>query len=122
MRKAIVTILLALLPFQFVWGAAAEYCQHEGGDQVSHFGHHVHKHHGQTGSDSSGHSTADSKSKPAADDADCISCHLSCALPLPVVPLALSPAELSEAYAPTPRVHAVHVAASIDRPKWASLS
>lgn len=121
MRKAFVIFLLALLPFQFVWGAAAEYCQHEGGDLVSHFGHHVHKQHGQASADDSTHDKA-AKSQPAADDADCIFCHLSCAFPLPNLPVALSVDGVSRAFAPLPKVHAVHVAAAIDRPKWAVLS
>ena len=44
MRKVMVMLLLAVLPFQFVWGAAAAYCQHEQGSEVTHFGHHFHKH------------------------------------------------------------------------------
>lgn len=115
-------VLLALLPFQFVWAAAAEYCQHEDDDQVSHFGHHVHKHHGQADSEDSTRGKVDAKSQPAADDADCICCHLSCACPLPSLPAALSAGGLSQAFATLPRVHAILVAAAIDRPKWASLS
>lgn len=114
--------LLALLPFQFVWGAAADYCQHEGGDRVSHFGHHVHKHHGQAASDGSSHGNADGKSPPAVDDADCICCHLSCAFPLPNMPVAPGAIELGQAFAPLPMVQAGLFAAAIERPKWASLS
>lgn len=121
MRKAIVTFLLAVLPFQFVWGAAAEYCQHEGGDQVSHFGHHIHMH-GQNTADSSSHGTSDGKGQPAADDADCICCHLSCASPLPAPLVTISVDEAGQPFAQLCTAHAALFAAAIDRPNWALLS
>ena len=54
MRKVMVMLLLAVLPFQFVWGAAAAYCQHEQGSEVTHFGHHFHKHQAKVGKTSAG--------------------------------------------------------------------
>lgn len=74
MRKALVIVLLALLPFQFVWAVAAGYCQHEQGSEVSHFGHHSHKHQAKAAkaSDASG----DAVDQAGGEDADCMVCHL----------------------------------------------
>lgn len=45
MRRWLVILLLALLPGQFVWAAAASYCQHATDAQPEHFGHHEHPAH-----------------------------------------------------------------------------
>ena len=44
MRRFVLIILMAFLPLQLSWGAAASYCQHEQSAGVSHFGHHDHQH------------------------------------------------------------------------------
>lgn len=44
MRRWLALILLCLLPFQASWAAVANYCQHEEGPAVAHFGHHAEEH------------------------------------------------------------------------------
>ena len=78
MRKAVLIFLLAVLPFQFVWGAAAGYCRHEQGSEVSHFGHHLHKHQSKASETSDGIG-GQRPSRFGGEDADCIACHMSCA-------------------------------------------
>lgn len=48
-KKLLAILLLVVVPFQFAWGAAAVYCQHEQGASVQHFGHHTHQHHNVNG-------------------------------------------------------------------------
>ena len=67
-KKLLLILLLAIVPFQFAWAAAGVYCQHENGAASQHFGHHAHQHHGK--SDSS-----DSKTKAGKVHLDCSSCH-----------------------------------------------
>lgn len=80
-RRVLVILMLSLLPFQLVWGAAASYCQHEQGAGVGHFGHHAHKHQGN-GLKAPGESTPGKKSIAGDDDPDCASCHMGCVSPL----------------------------------------
>ena len=70
MRRLLLILLLFWLPFQFAWGAAAGYCQHEQTAQVNHFGHHPHAHQGKL-THASGDATPDKKSALAGDDPDC---------------------------------------------------
>ena len=44
MRRLILLVLLCLLPLQVSWAAVADYCGHEQGKTVRHFGHHVDGH------------------------------------------------------------------------------
>ncbi|MBI2750463.1 MAG: hypothetical protein HYX43_14355 [Burkholderiales bacterium] len=117
MRRVLVIFMLSLLPFQFVWGAAASYCQHEQGVGVRHFGHHVHKHQGKV-LKTSGESTSDKKTIAGDDDPDCASCHLTCVSPVlhtaqwvssePGAPLHAAPSSEQPAYIPY----------AIERPNW----
>ncbi len=66
-RRSVFVFLLMLLPFQFVWAAAASACMHESSSTTSHLGHHAHKHVG---------TPTDNGSSPAAEHADCGVCHL----------------------------------------------
>ncbi|OYT99186.1 MAG: hypothetical protein CFE40_04700 [Burkholderiales bacterium PBB1] len=45
-RRFLITLLLAVLPLQSVWAAAAAYCGHVAGTHQTHFGHHNGHHHG----------------------------------------------------------------------------
>lgn len=108
--------MLSLLPFQFVWGAAASYCQHEQGVGVRHFGHHDHKHQGKVLKASP--DSPDKKLVAGDDDPDCATCHLSCVSPVmhsemglsthPGEPLLTAP---TGAYPP-------HIPYTIERPNW----
>lgn len=73
MRKCLLLIFLAVLPFQFAWSAAAGYCRHQAGAGAAHFGHH--EHHGKA---VSGDKAKDSKLKSVTDD-DCLGCHVNAA-------------------------------------------
>lgn len=120
MRKALVIFLLALLPVQFVWGSAAVYCQHEQGNEVSHFGHHIHKHQGKV--TKSVDSSADKSKLVSGEDADCVSCHLSCAPVVSDVRLRVLADEMTQAAPTVQRAYSRLLVASIDRPKWMDLS
>lgn len=76
MRRLFILFMLVLLPFQFVWGSAAQYCTHESSSQASaHFGHHSHAHEG-------GDEAAKASGVGASlgtFDGDCASCHLGTA-------------------------------------------
>lgn len=109
--------MLSLLPFQFVWGAAASYCQHEQGASVRHFGHHAHKHQGKVVK-ASGESSPDKKVVVGDDDPDCASCHLSCVSPVThsAAGFASDPSEPLRA-APTSG-YPPHMPYAIERPNW----
>ena len=118
MARYLIILMLALLPFQFVWGVAASYCQHEQGVVVGHFGHHSHKHQGEA-LKSLGESTPDKKTAVADEDFDCDYCHLSCAQPLMSVSLECHTEAAPQS--PADNVdsgHSPHVPALIERPKW----
>lgn len=74
-RKALVLIMLVLLPIQFVWGAATGYCQHETRTADTHFGHHVHEHQAKPATGSKDLAKADRSI--GGDHPDCPSCHLT---------------------------------------------
>ena len=44
MRRIALILLIALLPFQSIWAAAANACQQECSSAGKHFGHHAHEH------------------------------------------------------------------------------
>lgn len=73
MRRLLNILLLLILPLQFCYAVAATYCQHEGGQNVGHFGHHVHSH--KDGDQAGGATKSKPKVKLVADN-DCASCHL----------------------------------------------
>jgi len=82
MRRLCFLLLLFVLPFQMVWGAAAPYCAHETQPSASkHFGHHEHQH---QASDAAPAAAAEDGTVPAsAYDVDCAVCHLgSVVMPL----------------------------------------
>lgn len=74
-RKAVVLILLVLLPIQFVWGAATGYCEHETRTADTHFGHHVHEHQAKLPTRSK--DSAEVDRSLGGDHPDCPSCHLT---------------------------------------------
>jgi len=117
MTRFVALLLALLLPLQFTWGAAAAYCQHEGGSQkVEHLGHHAHEH------------QADEAAKKPANaklgiDNDCTACHASCAAMAPTVAPCIDGLLLS--YRPaltTPDAHASAPARAPDRPQWPRLA
>ena len=103
-RKFLLILLVAILPLQYAWAAAAAYCGHEAGGEpasTQHFGHHSHQHKGDDGApsdtfDTSGtatasHAQADQPDHPDQDPpksgkihADCAVCQFAVHAPLPV--------------------------------------
>ena len=73
MRRITLCLLIALLPFQSIWAAAANVCQGACSAGGSDFGHHEHAHAGVIVSD---HATADSQTGPGATGGtDCSTYH-----------------------------------------------
>ena len=115
--RALIIFMLMLLPFQFVWGAAAGYCAHEQGAAVKHFGHHVHKHPGKL-LKASDQSSPDKKAFAGDDDSDCASCHLGCVNPVMQNSIEFAlPAGKPLLAAPRSR-HSLHIPYAIERPNW----
>lgn len=116
MRRWVFALLLVVLPFQLVWGAAAPYCTHEASIDASaqagrHFGHHEHRH--QSGDEIT---PAWDEGSAGAYHADCGSCHLGCsaAPPIPCVTIGKLPhAAVATGLA---RKFASHIPAGPERP------
>jgi hypothetical protein len=117
MRRILVILMLMLLPFQFVWGAAAGYCQHEQGADVGHFGHHVHKHQGKMLK--AGDPTPDKKNIAGSDDPDCASCHLTCVSPVIQTAVWFSTELGADLGAEPSSQQPPYIPYSIERPNWA---
>lgn len=93
LRRLVLILLLAILPVQWTWAAAASVCQHESiaAGETPHFGHHEHQHHDDgAGVDIDG---------PGVDT-DCPSCHF--AAPALLTPQAEAQPPLPAAAAATP--------------------
>lgn len=87
MRCWVFAFLLAVLPFQLVWGSAAPFCAHESSAAAKkHFGHHEHKH--RAGGEIVS-ATDDAADATGAFHADCESCHLGCSAFMPAVTSAI---------------------------------
>ena len=72
MRRWLAILLLLFMPVQGLWAAAAPYCQHEEDPAAMHVGHHTHEHHG---AQSGLADLDDDGGGPAAEHADCHTCH-----------------------------------------------
>ena len=121
MRRWVLMVMLLVLPFQLVWGAAAPYCAHEASASVDpHFGHHEHQH----GADAPGDASSEhSASKlPGGNDLDCGLCHGACCgllAPrdtLPATGVAAPPQMQPQAGLPTA------LQSPPDRPQWLRLA
>ncbi len=80
MRRWLTVLLLVLLPLQFVWAAAAPYCQHEESAEARHIGHHEHEHQSAADAQKATKSSDSLDDKAFAKwtvDDDCAYCHLS---------------------------------------------
>ena len=80
MRRVLLMFLLVLLPFQYVWAAAAPYCQHEQA-AAQHVGHHEHKHQ-RSAKSSAGEPAKASGQLSASLDDDCGYCQQSASKPI----------------------------------------
>ena len=91
MRRWLSILLLVLLPFQFTWGVAATYCEHETSSEVQHFGHHVHSHaEGAHQAQGKKPSPGDKAKSKFGLDSDCGTCHLSAAKPVSALNVSLA--------------------------------
>lgn len=118
MRRAIVIFMLSLLSSQFVWGAAAGYCQHEQGAAIGHFGHHDHKHQGKVNKTAAA-TTPDGTAGVGDEDPDCASCHLSCVSPV-THGIARPASDPGKALPAAPgSAHPARIPCVIERPNWA---
>ena len=83
MARQFLKLIVVLFLLQSAWAAAAQYCRHELGLDVQHFGHHVHQHKiaGQPAIDVLA-LDADGKTVPGMDD-DCSYCHLGAMKSMP---------------------------------------
>lgn len=81
MRRVLLMFLLVLLPFQYVWAAAAPYCQHEQ-TAAQHVGHHEHKHQRSAKAGSTAGEPADAGQLSASLDDDCGYCQQSASKPI----------------------------------------
>ena len=118
MRRWLFVFMLLVLPFQFIWAAAAPYCAHEAASAASkHPGHHQHVHQGgndvaQAGDDGAGF---------GANHTDCTSCHAAAAaaLSLPAAELSGAPRDVLREQ-PPPRYRS-HTPSGPERPDIAEL-
>lgn len=113
--------LVMLLPLQFVWAAAAPYCQHEQA-VTQHIGHHEHKHQRSKGANVMDGKSADVGQFGASLDPDCGYCQYnvskSVVSDLPRVAIA-------DVLFPHPLVGQTPPSCdpdSIDRPNWPRLA
>lgn len=92
MKRLFLILLVALLPLQYVWAAAAAYCDHEAGAS-QHFGHHSHQPHNgeQANAQPDDHAHPAKDHKPAKVHADCASCQFGHQATLPTASLAALP-------------------------------
>lgn len=110
-KKLLLIFLLALLPLQFSWAAAAAYCQHDGEKSTQHFGHHSHQHDEQT-------DLPDDADKVVKVHADCGYCHLACQVSFltETSDIALPS---GSTYAELPlRSYSSHIPDGLHRPDW----
>lgn len=118
MRRLLLVFLLVFMPLQSIWAAASPYCEHESAPQASHFGHHVHEHHGDEGADHS----APGVSPSTLADMDCHACHgtggglaHSASAQAIVVAVAHPPGQAAPAWPPAPLTRP-------ERPNWPVLA
>lgn len=118
MIRTIFKLLILVFILESSWASAAQYCRHELGLNVRHFGHHTHQH--KTGDQNTFDQTsvkADDSSKTKIDN-DCPYCHLGAMksmLPLAVI--------ASSANAPPPIVEILQSYPQViprqpERPNW----
>ena len=117
MSRLLVLFLALLLPLQFAWAGAAEFCQHETEPALkAHLGHHEHQHKGEgEGKKSTG--------TKFAVDADCHVCNAA-GTPLISSTLVLMPAVALVARVGERKTRPLTsaLARAPDRPQWLRLA
>jgi hypothetical protein len=125
MRKLFLILLLAILPLQYAWSAAAAYCGHEqeqSQQKRSHFGHHSHQHNAQAEPQHDGNDGNDSNDGKlpgkAKVHADCAVCHHAVQASL-LSGAAPPPDAAGAAYPPSFVLHFTsHIAEGPKKPDW----
>lgn len=128
MRRLIALLLLAIMPFQFGWAAAAAYCGHEATAQACYFGHHDHQHRdgpqaggpGPSGAASAAAATTVDavQSAPATVDGDCSQCHFSALKVLATADVASHPEAVQSAQGLDHQRLRSRAQDRLERPKW----
>ena len=120
MRRWLSIFLLVLMPFQFTWGAAAAYCEHESSSEASHFGHHVHSHAdvGQQAQGKKPQPSDKTKLGKASLDNDCGTCHLSAAKPVSGSSMALANLSAQVMRGLSEQVFSTRAPDHPERPNW----
>ncbi|MFX1682942.1 hypothetical protein PV762_27325 [Mitsuaria sp. CC2] len=120
MRRWLSIFLLVLMPFQFTWGAAAAYCEHESSSEASHFGHHVHSHAdaGQLAQGKKPLSGDKTKQGKVGLDNDCGTCHLSAAKPVSGSSMALADLSAHVMRGLSEQVFSTRAPDHPERPNW----
>lgn len=120
MRRLLFAILLFVVPFQLVWGAAVPYCEHETkADAAKHFGHHEHRH--QAG-DVASAAADDNGSGPGTYDSDCAICHLGTFVPHPSAVMAIASVPRGAVHSDPGPDFRSHIPAGLERPDRAELT
>jgi len=113
MRCLFILLMIAFLPFQFTWAAAAAYCQHETGTVAqAHFGHHEHVH----------QDTGDKGDAKKAVHPDCVVCHMIALQAVLAGTPDLPKAGIAHALSPaSPAFLAAAPVSLPERPQWRAL-
>jgi len=90
MKRLLLIFLLAILPYQSSWAAAAGYCEHGGAASADHFGHHAH----QIDADYHAQNTDADLGSIHADCGYCHAAALPAAIPAPPLAVAIFPPRL----------------------------
>ena len=126
-RRFLALVLIALLPLQFSWAAAASYCEHETAE-TGHFGHHDHPQHagldGGYGPLVDRDASPDAAGDPAsgAVGADCGHCHGYCSVMLPVQPALPEAPTMAHPGAAAHESGDADAPARPERPQWPPLA
>jgi hypothetical protein len=76
MRRALVVFMMVLLPFQWVWAAAASTYTHEAAGSAAQFSQHVHDHVHEHGAEQANVATDSEQASFAADHPHCGGSHV----------------------------------------------
>lgn len=121
MARWLLIVLMFALPTQFIWAAAAVYCEHEETPTSFHVGHHSHTHaNPQSQATDSSLDLLAGGTAFASDHADCSYCHVIAAQPEFTNDLLAVPAIGNTYIAPPLWFYSGGVQSDIYRPKWAA--
>ncbi|MCU0767916.1 MAG: hypothetical protein MUD07_00505 [Burkholderiaceae bacterium] len=122
MRRWLAVLLLVLLPLQFSWAAAANYCGHHSGAAADQFSPHDHVFHHHGDAVDTGVADLADGALTSESGVDSGHCHGYCVgmLDVPTLPLPMSVGSTPPSLHDTPSDE--HVSAKPERPQWAPLA